>query len=310
VSALTSISATVQRHRTAAALASVPVLAALIGAALGWALRDDSGQSTPRTAAPADVRTFTAGDLRVTLPEGWSRVSKGLAVPGLDPARTALVSSISTDVAISLVAPTSPSLLPAQLDTGARRPRVIRAGRVRAYHYVVALGANRVIDVYAAPTTQGTATVACSSAVYELGECEAVVAALRLASGAFLAPTENAALLERLPTVVSSLNARRAPLRERLAKAASAETGARAADGLAAAYAAAARALRPLIVRRGLAIATVRNLNHLRAEHAALAGALRIGDRTTFTLTAQHVRADEARLDRRLAAWQRALRSI
>jgi hypothetical protein len=310
VSALTSISATVQRHRTAAALAAVPLLAALIGAALGWALRGGSGQSTTRIAASSDVRTFAAGDLRVTLPDGWSRLSKGLAVPGLDPARTLLVSSVSTDVAISLVAPTSASLLPAQLDTGTRRPRAIRAGRVRAYHYVVALGANRVIDVYSAPTTQGTATVACSSAVYELGECQAVVGALRLARGEFLAPNENAALLERLPAVVATLNAARAPLRQRLAKAATAEVGARAADGLAAAYAAAARALRPLIVRRGLALATVRNLHRLRAEHAALAAALRIGDRVSFTLTAQHIRADEARLDRRLAAWQNALRSI
>jgi hypothetical protein len=305
----TSISATVQRHRTAAALAAVPVLAAVIGAVLGWALRDDSGSSTTRAAASPDVRTFAAGDLRVTLPDGWSRVTKGLTVPGLEPERTTLVSSVSTDVAVSLVAPTSPSLLPAGLDTGTRRPRVVRAGQVRAYHYVVALGANRVIDVYTAPTTQGTATVACSSAVYELGECETVVGALRLARGSFLAPSENAALLERLPAVVASLNARRAPLRTRLAKALSAEAGARAADGLAAAYAAAARPLRPLIVRHGAALATVRVLHRLRAEHIALADALRIGDRATFTLTAQTIRADEARLDRQLAAWQRALRS-
>jgi hypothetical protein len=309
MTSLTSISATVQRHRAAAALAAVPVLAAVIGAVLGWALRGDAGPSTTQAAASPDVRTFAAGDLRVTLPDGWSRVTKGLTVPGLDPGRTTLVSSVSTDVAVSLVAPTSPSLLPAELDTGTRRPRIVRAGRVHAYHYVVALGANRVIDVYTAPTTQGTATVACSSAVYELGECETVVGALRLARGSFLAPSENAALLERLPAVVASLNARRAPLRTRLAKAPSAEAGARAADGLAAAYAAAARPLRPLVVRHGAALATVRVLHRLRAEHVALADALRIGDRATFTLTAQTIRADEARLDRRLAAWQRALRS-
>ena len=304
-----SISATVQRHRTAAVLAAVPVVAAVIGAALGWALRGDSTSTTTRAAAPQDVRTYAAGDLRVTLPEGWARASKGLTVPGFDPATTTLVSSVSTDVAIALVAPTSPKLLPAQLETGTRRPRIVRAGRVRAYHYVVALGASRVIDVYAAPTTQGTATVACSSAVYELGECETVVGALRLARGTFLAPSENAALLERLPAVVASLNARRAPLRERLADADTPEAGARAADGLAAAYAAAARPLRALIVRDGAPLATVRNLHRLRAEHEALADALRIGDRATFTLTAQHIRADEARLDRRLAAWQRALRN-
>jgi hypothetical protein len=308
VSTLTSISATLQRHRTAALLTAVPVLAALIGAVLGWALRDDSGPSANRAAPPSDVRTIAAGELRLTLPQGWSRVSEGLSVPGFDPAQTTLVSSVSTDVAVALIAPASPSLLPPQLDTGTRHARVVRAGRIRAYHYVVALGAKRVIDVYAAPTTQGTATVACASAVYELGECETVVGALRLARGSFLAPTDDAALLERLPAVVASLNARRAPLRERLADAASAEAGARAAEGLAAAYAAAARPLRPLIVRRGAAVDTVRTLHRLRSEHAILAGALRAGDRVTFTLTAQRIRRDEARLDRLLAAWQRALR--
>ena len=309
MNALTSLSATVQRHRTAAVLAAVPIVAALLGALLGWALRGDSDSSGPRAAASQGVRTFAAGDLRVTLPDGWTRGGKGLTVPGLDPTRTTTLSSISTDVAVSLTEPTSSSLLPQGLPTGSRRPRLVRAGQIRAYHYVVALGPNRVIDVYAAPTTQGTAVVACSSAVYELGECEAVVGALRLTRGGFIAPTPDAALLERLPAVVSDLNARRAPLRRRLAAARDAEAGARAADGLAAAYAAAARPLRPVIVRRGAALATVRNLHRLRAEHIALAAALRAGDRFTFTLTAQHIRADEARLDRRLAAWQRALRA-
>jgi hypothetical protein len=309
VNALTSISATVQRHRTAAVLAAVPIVAALLGALLGWALRGDSDSTGTRGAASQGVHTFAAGDLRLTLPDGWTRGGKGLTVPGLDPTRTAMLSSISTDVTVSLTEPTSPSLLPEGLETGSRRPRLIRAGQIRAYHYVVALGANRVIDVYTAPTTQGTAVVACSSAVYELGECETVVGSLRLTRGGFIAPTRNAALLERLPAVVANLNARRAPLRERLAAAQNAEAGARAAEGLAAAYAAAARPLRPVIVRRGAALATVRNLHRLRAEHIALADALRAGDRFTFTLTAQHIRADEARLDRRLAAWQRALRA-
>ena len=309
MNAFASISATVQRHRTVALLAAVPVVAALIGALLGWALRGDAGSSSDRAEAPSGAQTFAAGDLRLTLPEGWSRATKGLAVPGFDPARTTLLTSVSTDVAVSLVAPASPSLLPAGLDTGSRAPRVVRAGRVRAYHYVVALGANRVIDLYAAPTTQGTATVACSSTVYELGECQKVVGALRLARGSFLAPTENAALLERLPAVVAALNERRAPLRARLAAAVTPEGGARTAERLAAAYAAAARPLRPLIVRRGAAIDTVRTLNRLRAEHVILARALRAGDRVTFSLTAQRIRRDERRLDRLLAGWERAMRA-
>ena len=309
MSAFASFSASVQRHRSAAALALVPIVAALIGALLGWALRGDAGSDATRLSAEPDARTFAAGDLRLTLPNGWTQVTKGLRVPGLDPAHTTKLSSVSTDVAVSLVAPTSPSLLPKGLDAGTRTPRAVRAGRVRAYHYAVALGPSRFIDVYAAPTTQGTAIVACSSAVYELGECNTVVGALELARGGFLPPSPNAAMLERLPSVVATLNARRAPLRQSLASAATAEDGARAADGLAAAYGAAAEPLRPLIVRSGAPLATVRTLHRLRAEHATLAAALRAGDSVTFTHTAQRIKVDEARLDRRLAAWQKALRA-
>jgi hypothetical protein len=214
-------------------------------------------------------------------------------------------------VAFALIPPQSPTLLPAALvthqDAGALQPRVLRAGSVRAYHYVTALGANRVIDVYAVPTTDGTATVACSSTVYELGECQSVVAALRLARGSFLPLSPDAAFLERLPAVVAKLNAERGTLRARLTQATSADAGARVATRLAASYAAAGRALRPLLGPEGDARATVRLLDRLRAEHLSLARALSAHDRVGFSRAAGTIASHEDRLARRLAAWQRLL---
>jgi hypothetical protein len=311
MNALASIVTTVQRRPSVAILVGVPLLAALLGGVLAWALRDDGHDSPDRATTPAAARAFAAGDLRLALPDGWERVRNGPAVPGFDRARTTFVSSLSSEVAFALLPPESPTLLPAKLASrqgaNALRPRILRAGRVRAYHYVTAVGAKPVIDVYAAPTTRGTATIACSSTVYELGECRSVVAALRLARGSFLPLSADAAFLERLPAVVAKLNAERGALRARLTHAASAEAGARVATRLAASYAAAGGALRPLLGPEGAARATVRVLDRLRAEHLSLALALGIHDRVAFARAAGTIGAHEDRLARRLAAWQRSL---
>jgi hypothetical protein len=306
-----AIVARLQRRPSVAILVGVPLIAAVLGGALALALRDDGASAPNRAAAEGGARSFAAGDLRFALPEGWRQVKSGPAVPGFDPARTTFVSSLSSNVAVALLAPQSPTLLPAALarrqHAGALRPRVARAGRVRAYHYVTALGANRVIDIYTTPTTRGTATVACSTTVYELGECQTVVGALRLVSGSFLPLSADAAFLERLPAVVAKLNAERTTLRARLTKATTPVAGARLATRLAASYAAAGRALRPLLGADGPARDTVRLLDRLRAEHLSLAAAIAIQDRVGFARATGTIASHEARLARSLATWQRSL---
>ncbi|HEX7297941.1 MAG TPA: hypothetical protein VF257_02975 [Solirubrobacteraceae bacterium] len=311
MNALAPLVATVQRRPSAAILVGVPLLAAVLGAALAWALRGDDQPSAHRTPAAATATAFAVGDLELALPDGWREVRSGPVVPGFDPARTRFVASVSSQVAFALLPPESPTLLPAALaarqDAAALAPRILRAGDVQAYHYVTAIGANRVIDVFAAPTTRGTATVACSTSVYELGECQSVVAGMHLARGSFLPPSPDAAFLERLPDAMATLNADRATLRARLAQAATPAAGARVANRLAVSYASAGRALRPLLGAEGPARATVRLLDRLRAEHVSLAAALATQDRTGFARAAGTIAAHEARLAKRLDAWQRSL---
>jgi hypothetical protein len=311
MNALAPIVASVQRRPSVVILVVVPAIAALIGGALAWALRGDDSVAPDRTPAHASAGSFAAGDLRLTLPDGWRQIRRGPAIPGFDPAHTIFVNSPSSDVAIALLPPESPTLLPAALarrqDAGALRPRIVRAGDVQAYHYVTALGANRVIDVFTAPTTRGTATVACSTAVYELGECQTVVGALRLTRGSFLPLSSDAAFVERLPAVVAKLNAERTTLRARLTEATTPAAGARVANRLAGSYAAAGRALRPLLGREGPARATVRLLDRLRAEYLSVAAALSIQDRVSFNRAAGTIASHEARLAKRLAAWQGSL---
>jgi hypothetical protein len=311
MNARAAIVARLQRRPSVAILVGVPLIAALLGGGLALALRDDDDGAPNPAASPDAARSFAAGDLRFALPEGWRQVNSGPAVPGFDRARTTFVGSLSSDVAVALLAPQSPTLLPTALashqQAGALRPRIVRAGKVHAYHYVTALGANRVIDVYAAPTTRGTATIACSTTVYELGECQIVLAALRLTRGSFLPVSADAAFLERLPAVVAKLNAERTTLRARLTKATTPVAGARIATRLAASYAAAGRALRPLLAADDPARATVRLLDRLRAEHVSLASAIATQDRVGFARATGTIASHEARLAKSLATWQRSL---
>lgn len=292
-------------------LVGMPLLAALLGATLALAVRDDTPGPAghgPVAAAPAS-RLVTTGDLRFAPPVGWTSIRRSPRIPGFDGARATFLRNWSADVAIALLPPGPRSLLPAQLAAApaVRAPgrRVVRAGRVQAYHYIRLLDHHRVVEVYAAPTTQGTATVACAMTVYSVGVCDQVLPALRLARGSFLAPNDDAAFLERLPTVVAALDAQRKELRARLARAQRADVAAAIVDRLARAYATADRRLRPLATPRSAA--TVRMFGGLRAAYAGLAGVLRTGDRAAFARAARAIGDSETLLTRRLAGWERAL---
>jgi hypothetical protein len=314
MSAVAPVPAVVRRRSSVLLLLGLPLIAALLGALLASVIGGGEGNAPRRAARTPSPRVVSAGDLRFVLPDRWTPASTGPRAPGFGDARALFVRSWNAQVAVALLPPTSPSLLPPPLAAAARRPGVpaplvVRAGRVRAYHYALVLGNARVVDVYAAPTTRGTATITCAGILYMPAECDLAVSAVRLARGSFLPLSADAAFLEALPAVVERLNATRARLRGRLAAAATVDGGARTAARLAATYAAADRALRPLATARGDARATVRTLARLRTAHAELAAALRAHDRGGFERAARAVRTDESRLERALARWQRALRA-
>jgi hypothetical protein len=295
-------------------LLGLPLIAALLGAILGSAFGGDGSQRSAGVAHPRPAaRVVAAGDLRFALPNRWTAAAAGPSAPGFGDARPLFVRSWNSRVAIALLPPASPSLLPPAL-AAARRPGspapiVVRAGRVQAYHYALVLTNQRLVDVYTVPTSRGTATIACSGVLYMPAECDLAVPALRLARGSFLPLGADSAFLEALPAVTARLNATRARLRERLARAALVEGAARTAGRLADAYAKAGRDLRPLVAPAGRAPATMRILARLRAGYDDLALALRHRDRAQFARASRAIRADESRLARSLAAWQRTIRA-
>jgi hypothetical protein len=312
MSAFGHLGATVRRRPPSfAVLVGLPLLAGLLGVILALAFASKHENAPPGAGAPSPRRIVAAGDLRFTLPHGWTQASPGPDVPGFGGAHALFARSLSADVVIALLPAVRPSLLPRALDAmkspTSSRPTVIRAGALQGYHYVRAAKGQRVLELVVAPTTHGIATIACSSAVAAPGECDQALGGLALAHGEFLPLNADAAFLARLPAVTATLDERRFGQRTRLARAARAENAVSAASRLAAAYAEAGRVLRPLAPAHGDAAATSRLLDDLRDRYGRLADALRIGDRVAFAATARAIRRDEARLASRLAALQRVL---
>ena len=306
MSAVAPSPAVSQRRASAAVLVGLPLIAALLGAVLGSAFGDDGARRVQSAPQPRPApRVAASGDLRFVLPNRWTTAVSGPSVPGFGDARPLFARSWNSRVAIALL----PPALAAARRPGAPAPIVVQAGRVRAYHYALVLGGQRVVDVYTVPTSHGTATVACSGVLYMPAECDLAVPALRLARGSFLPLSADSAFLEALPTVMARLNVARARLRERLVRATLIEGGARTAGRLADAYARAGRELRPLVAPGGKATATTDALARLRTAYTGLALAVRHRDRGEFTRVSRSIRADESRLARALAGWQRAIRT-
>jgi hypothetical protein len=300
-----------QPRRSTALHVGLPLVAAVFGAILGFAFPGNARDVRDHATVSPAGHVIAAGDLRLTLPDGWTRARAARGIPGFDKARAAFAQSWSGDVAMGLLPATSASLLPAALDAAARPrspgPRIVQVGAIRAYHDIRVLDDRHVVEVYSRPTTQGVATIACSSTAYEPGQCEAGLLGLRLAHGSFLPLSAEAAFLVAIPAVVTRLNAERTRLRARLARASQTEGAAVTAARLARAYAAAGDALRPLVPPRSQASATVRLLHRLRIGHRRLAWAVRNGDRTAFARGASAIDRDEARLAATLEGWQRVL---
>jgi hypothetical protein len=299
---------TIVRRPRPRTLVCMPLFAAVLGAVMAWMLHGDARDAPAGAAVAPAVPALAVGDLRMALPDGWTPVARGPKIAAFGVARAVYARSYDATAAIALVPATDPSLLPAKFAAAAGRPGVVNAGPLHAYLYIIGRGSSRELHVYALPTTRGIATVACTNSDVTPSECDLAVHGLRVARGRFLPLSHESGFLVRLPSVVGKLDDQRGRLRERLARAANSAAGARAADGLAVAYAAAGRALRPLVAKTGSAPAAVRLLDRLSDGHSALAAALRAHDPTGFAAAAGTIRRDEARLERRLTRFERVLR--
>ncbi len=291
------------------------ILAVVAVAALaGMAIRAGGGADDPQTprSAPAASRVITSGALRVAVPPGWARTDRVPRLPGMRDSRpVVLVNGRSkVEVVIATLPATSQTLLPAPLVEGMAsdlpRPSTVAVGRqLEAYHYagLVHPRVTRLLDVYVAPSTAGTVTVAClAEAVGSLlDDCWSVVSGVSLAGARPLAPGRVAAFREVLADRVPVLDAADARSRRRLAAATTPAGQALAVAGLSGTYNAAAAA--------GAAVAppspawpqqVVERLRQTGLAYAGFERSLRRADREAYAEAKTLLRARRARLEQLL----------
>jgi hypothetical protein len=308
----------------------VPVIiaAAVLAAIVGFLLGGGSGGSGETFADSA-----SSGHLELSFPSGWQRLASPPAIPGLassealsQPLALAPSSSASAGAAAQRLlageVPTSgPTLLPtgltAALNGALPRGEPVQLGTLQAYRYsgLSVRGLPGSLTLYAVPTANGVATVACLSSTSSptssplAAQCARIAATLKLnGTTAFgLAPSPQYAAA--LGHTFGALATAAATDTTHLRAASSAAAQAAAATQLAAAYSSASSALGRLTVSpavRGANASLAGSLVAIGRDYAALAAAARAGDETAYAQAQRAIGSDRARVASALAALRQA----
>jgi hypothetical protein len=283
----------------------------------------DPPDTPPSARAAQQSAPVTTGGLSFEPPAGWARRSEPVQVPGLDLTRAASVGpgeeegDGSATIGFARAGAHRPSLLPASLTAalGMRpgltpeRKRVQLAGGLEAYRYdgLRPRGYGRPVTVYAAPTSRGVATLACSEpdagAERFAADCEALANSLSVtgATAYPLGPSEDFAAavngaLDRLARV------------PRLGEARTARAQATAAEAVAGGYEDARAALERLEVSpadAGARAALVRALRTAGGGYRDLAAAARRTQAGRYRAAAAAAERGDAELAAALGALKR-----
>jgi hypothetical protein len=276
--------------------------AVLIAALAGTLLAAGGDDDTPEE--PAAPNSASVGPIELSYGSDLARVDSGPRIPGI-PSGALRLGAGGSGVAAALTDATGPTLLPAALRSAVEgdlpKPAEVRAGEVSAYRYgpLRVRGVAQPVTIFAAPTSDGVATIACHGPATFGPRCGAVAQSLELhgPNALPLGPSpEYASVLTR---IVRSLAAKRAEARERLARAATPEAQAGAASALALAYRDARRSLggleaSPAIARPHAGIGSA--LAATATAYDRLAAAARAGARRRYRRAAIAVKRGEGRL--------------
>jgi hypothetical protein len=273
----------------------------------GGADRDSSRAAPPR--GPEVVRT---GGLAVTVPTGWRREPREPRIPGVrftDP--IVLVEEASgARLVAGLLPATSRTLLPSAfahaMATDLPRPETVEIGEdLQARHYAGLTSADGadVLDAYAAPTTEGVATVVClaGAASSLLNDCWSAVSRIKLERGSSLSPDAAAAFRVGLRASVEALDRSDSAARRALSRSTTTEAQAQAVAPLPGAYRGAAATLAPLVpARQGVAPDIVAALRRAGTGYKRLEQSIRRADREAYEAARSAAVARRATLQRLL----------
>jgi hypothetical protein len=295
-------------------LIAVAALAAALAAVAGFLLggSGSDGEGSPLTG------TAVARSLSFSFPAGWRRVAEPPRVPGLrleNPVVLAPGAGSGSRMVAGLTDATGPTLLPrrllAALPGEPPRGEPVKLGELQAYRYTQLRpeGSRLELTLFATPTSEGVATIACAA---ERGAAEsfeadcqraAATATLSGAEALELGPSEQYARLASR-TIERLDEARQRGVR-RLRDADSRAGQAEAAAALARAYGAASRSFAGATVGpadRGANAALAAALRETGRSYERLASAARGGSGDAYARARRDLRRDEARLRRALQA--------
>jgi Protein kinase domain len=300
------------------------VLAAAVLAVLaGFLLGGSSGSSGEALSDSA-----SAGYIELSFPAGWQRLASVPSIPGLPISQPLALAPSSTasstgasggGVVAGEVSASGPSLLPAgftaALNGALPRPEPVQLGAaLQAYRYsgLSVHGLADSLTLYAVPTANGVATIAClgsAAAAEPAAQCPQIAATLKLsgttAFGLAPSPRYAAALGRIFGTLRSAADAGTARLRA----ASSAASQAAAAAQLATAYSSASKSLAGLTVSPAvhtLNAGVGSSLVAVGHDYAALAAAARAGDEAAYARAGRALGSDRIHAASALAALRQA----
>jgi Protein kinase domain len=252
-------------------------------------------------------------------PESWEPTAAAAepAIPGLD-LKGAIGAAPAAADGSGVMAGTTDAqgshLLPASLvdrvEGSLPTPAAVKLGDLEALRYrgVKVRGFDRALNLYAAPSTVGVATLACYSLPTDQhleANCESVADTLALTKGTPYPLAASAATEKKIDEAVTALAKGRKEGRRRLAQAKTPAAQAQAAERLSSTYTHAARALGGVEagpVLDGKLDAGRAALNAAAAAYSRLAKAARGNDSQGFHAAGQAVDKSEADLETALAS--------
>jgi hypothetical protein len=294
-----------------AVIAALGVAAAVAGFVLGG-----SGSSSESDGAEL-ANSASAGSLGLSFPSGWKRIAGEPGVAGMSFSQPIVLSPAEfpgARLVAGQVEGTGPTLLPrdflARLPDEPSRDDAVRLGELQAFRYpgLTPRGTTERVTIYAAPTTEGVATVACLGgprAAAGFGqECERVAATLELTGGKPLPLGPRREYANAAGSALRRLDRSAAAARRRMRTARTPAAQSAAAASLAGAYRRAARSLSAAEVgpfERAANARLVTSLRRVGAAYARAGSAARRGNRGGYAAAGRSVRRAGAGLRRALA---------
>ena len=291
--------------------ATIGIAAVIVAlAAAGFFAGRGNAPSHVKKITAATQRSVKRGDVSLSAPVTWRRLTSAPSIPGLKLTNTIALAPMATgDSAGSLVgnvAAAWPTFLPASFrsavgERAVRRHEIVRLGDLSAFRYsrLSPRGFHGVVTVYAVPQPKRATIVACygSASASALAKCDSIAASLKLANAKPypLDPSPHYAAV--LNGALTTLKAARRKGLVALAAAKTQAAQATAAGTIAAAYGRAARTLRgakPTAYIRPANLRILAALTRTQTSYTRLQSAARTGDSGRYESARRLIRANEA----------------